>query len=338
MPADLNVDNRRPSDAGLETALTLFRWMVLSRSLEDRLYALFRQGRLHGRLISGRGQEAIPVAVTLATRTEDVVCPVHRDLGAHLVRGTRPETVLLHYLGRSDGPSRGRDGDIHFGEWSRGVFPMVSHLPDSWPVSVGIAMAASLRRKPRVVVAFCGDGATSAGAWHESLNFASVFQTPNVFVVENNHYAYSTPTPRQYRIAELVDRAAAYGIPGVRVDGNDALAVHAAAVQAISLAREGGGPTLIEAVTMRMDGHAAHDGASYVPAELLEDWRRRDPIDRLAGELRQQGIPEDDLQEIRTSANRRIEQALRAAEAAPLPEARLLEDGVYAAGAANPRA
>jgi TPP-dependent pyruvate/acetoin dehydrogenase alpha subunit len=308
MPSDVSVDVPVRNGVTVETACTLFHWMVLSRALEDRLHALFRQGRLRGRLISGRGQEAIPVAVAMATGADDVLCPVHRDLGVHLVRGTTPETVLMHYLGRASGPSGGRDGDIHFGEWSRGVFPMVSHLPDSWPVAAGIALAAVLQGLPRVVVAFCGDGATSTGAWHETLNFASVFETPSVFVVENNQYAYSTP----------------------RVDGNDALAMHAVAVEAVSRARAGGGPTLIEAVTMRMDGHASHDGAAYVPEELLEHWRARDPVDRLAGELRDHGVPVENLDAMRVEADRLVDEALRAAETAPLPDARSLEDGVFA--------
>jgi TPP-dependent pyruvate/acetoin dehydrogenase alpha subunit len=278
-----------------EVGRRLLEWMVLARTVDERLHALYRQGRLRGRLLSGRGQEAIPVAVTLATRPDDPLCPVHRDLGAHLVRGTTVETILLHYLGRSAGPSMGRDGDLHMGEWGRRIFPMVSHLPDSWPVATGFGLAASLRGDPDVTVAFCGDGATPAGAWHESLNFAAVFNTPNVFVVENNGYAYSTPTKRQYRVGRIVDRAAAYGITGIRVDGNDAPAVYLAAVEAVRRARAGSGPTLIEAVTMRMEGHAVHDDAGYVPEGLLDRWRAHDPIVRLETEL---GLSDDEREAI----------------------------------------
>jgi hypothetical protein len=151
------------------------------------------------------------------------------------------------------------------GEWSRRVFPMVSHLPDSWPVAAGLGLASALRGDSHVTIAFCGDGATSTGAWHETLNFAAVFNTPNAFVVENNGWAYSTPVHRQHRAPSLAARAAAYGLPGIHIDGNDAIAVHEAAGAAIDHARAGGGPTLIETVTMRMRDHAGHDNADYVP-------------------------------------------------------------------------
>jgi TPP-dependent pyruvate/acetoin dehydrogenase alpha subunit len=301
--------------------------MVLARAVDDRLHLLYRKGQLRGRLLSGLGQEAIPVGVALATRATDPICPLHRDLGAHLVRGTTVETVLLHYLGRATGPSGGRDGDLHMGEWSRRVFPMVSHLPDSWPVAVGFGLAAKLRGGPEVTVAFCGDGATSTGAWHESMNMASVFQTPNVFVVENNGYAYTTPTTRQYRAAGLAERAAGYGMQGVRVDGNDALAVYRAAVAAVDTARRGGGPTLIEAVTMRMRGHAAHDDGSYVPPAVLRHWQARDPIDLLAGRI---GVTAEERAETERSARSLVESALVAAEAAPKPEPETVPRGVYA--------
>ena len=325
MSQDLKPSRTAPG-VTKEVRADLLRWMILARAVDDRLHTLYRQGRLRGRLLSGRGQEAIPVGVALATRPTDPLCPVHRDLGAHLVRGTSVETVLLHYLGRAAGPSGGRDGDLHMGEWSRRIFPMVSHLPDSWPVAVGFGMAAQLTGNADVTVAFCGDGATSTGAWHESLNFAAVFSTPNVFVVENNGYAYSTPTSRQFR-GTLVQRAAAYGIPGVQIDGNDAEAVYAVSLEAVERARRGGGPTLIEAVTMRMRGHAIHDDAAYVPAEVVDRWATRDPLDLLAERLQ---LSAADLARQRDRAAQQVEEALAAAEAAPGPDPATLEAGVYA--------
>jgi TPP-dependent pyruvate/acetoin dehydrogenase alpha subunit len=219
---------------------------------------------------------------------------------------------------------------MHFGEWERGVFPMVSHLPDSWPIAVGIAHAGTLEGRPRAVLAFCGDGATSTGLWHETLNFAAVFKTPNVFVIENNQYAYSTPTRRQYAIERLADRGAAYGIPAVQVDGNDALAVFEATTLAARRARAGEGPSLIEAMTMRIDGHAVHDGADYVPRELLEEWRRRDPIDRLRAELLEVGVAEAELDAVRASAVRIVDEAVDQAEAAAEPDPAGVTDGVFA--------
>jgi pyruvate dehydrogenase E1 component alpha subunit len=207
---------------------------------------------------------------------------------------------------------------------------MVSHLPDTLPVAVGIAMASRLRDEGIVVVAFCGEGSTSAGAWHESVNFAAVFEAPTVFVVENNQYAYSTPVERQYRAKALVDRGPGYGIPAVAVDGNDALAVHCVVAEAAERARLGGGPTLVEALTMRMDGHAVHDDAAYVPSELLEEWRRRDPIDRLADELRARGVGEMRLQEDWRAARDAVDLAADRAWSAPDPTGDDVTDGVFA--------
>jgi TPP-dependent pyruvate/acetoin dehydrogenase alpha subunit len=315
---------------GTEVALEMHRLMVLSRVLEDRLLALYRQGSIRGRLLTGRGQEAIPAGAALAVRPEDVMCLLHRDMAAHLARGTTAETVLLHHFGKATGPSRGRDGDIHFAEWSRNNFPMVSHLPDSLPVATGIGLASRLRDEGIVVVAFCGEGATSTGAWHESVNFAAVFQVPTVFVIENNQYAYSTPVERQYRAKALVERGPGYGLPAVSVDGNDALAVHAVVGEAVDRARQGGGPTLIEALTMRMDGHAVHDDAPYVPGPLLEEWRRRDPIDRLGGELRGRGVDEMRLQADWRAARAEVETAVERAWSAPDPTGEDVAEGVYA--------
>ena len=301
-----------------ELELEMHRWMMLSRALEDRLVALWKQGRIRGRLLTGRGQEAIPTGVALAVRPDDFMCIMHRDMAAHLIRGTEPETVLLHYFGKATGPSGGRDGDIHFAEWGRRNFPMVSHLPDSLPVALGLALTSRLLEDGAVTVAFCGEGSTSVGAWHETLNFSSVFAAPNVFVVENNQYAYSTPTERQYR-GRLVDRALGYGMAGESVDGNDVLAVHAAAARAVERARRGEGPTLLEAVTMRMDGHAGHDAAAYVPEELKAWWRARDPIRMLEDRLRRHGVGEDVLERHRAGAREEVDAAVERAARAPDP-------------------
>lgn len=304
--------------------------MVLSRAVEDRLHHLFGQGRLRGRLISGRGQEAIPVGVTAATDARDIVCPVHRDLGAHLARGTSVEAILLHYAGRQGSVSNGRDGDIHMGVWDDGVFPMISHLPDSWPVALGLGLDRKWRGDGGVVVAFCGDGATSTGAWHEAMNAAAVWRTPNVFVVEDNQYAYSTPTAHQHA-GRLVDRAAAYGMAGTMVDGNDVEAVFGVARTAIDRARAGGGATLIVAETMRIDGHAVHDPAHYVPPSLLEHWRTRDPIARQQGRLVEAGVLDASaVDRLRQDAATQVSAAVATAFTAPEVDPATLLDGVFA--------
>ncbi len=207
---------------------------------------------------------------------------------------------------------------------------MISHLPDSWPIAVGIGMAHQRTGQSRAVLAFCGDGATSTGLWHESLNMAAVFRTPNVFVVENNQYAYSTPVTRQFRVAQISSRAKAYGMPGVTVDGNDVRAVYAAVQEAVARARAGKGPSLIEAVTMRMDGHAVHDSAEYVPPGLLDKWRALDSIQRLTDDLIRDAVDPGAVESMWSEARTEMEEAAEEAERAPLPDRSTLTDGIYA--------
>jgi TPP-dependent pyruvate/acetoin dehydrogenase alpha subunit len=311
----------------LESAL---HWMEVSRAIDDRLVSAYKQGRLRGRLLSGRGQEAIPVGAGLCLEPDDLVTPAHRDMGVHLIRGTTPYVIFAHYLGRATGLSGGRDGDVHMGEWSRGVFPMVSHLPDSWPIAAGLALTQKLRGEPRITMAFCGDGATSTGTWHETVNFAAVNQLPMVLIVEDNQYAYSTPTDAQYRCANIADRAIGYGIPGETVDGNDVTAVHHVVQRAADRARAGDGPTLIVAETMRMEGHAFHDAASYVPDELREEWAAKDPLERVKGRLRHVGWDEDRFAAIRDEVRDEVRAAWDQAEAEPLPDGTDVAERVYA--------
>lgn len=317
-------------DEPVELLAVAHRHLLTARVVEERLKSAYAQGRLRGRFLSGRGQEAIPAGVALALEDGDVMAPVHRDLAGHLVRGTTPLTIFRHYLGRATGPSKGRDGDLHMGEWSRGIFPMVSHLPDSWPIAGGIALGFRLRGEPRVVAAFCGDGATSTGTWHESVNFAAVMGAPIVFVVEDNQYAYSTPTDRQFRCESIADRAPGYGVAAEVVDGNDVVAVHATAVRAAQRARTGGGPTLVVATTMRMEGHAFHDDARYVPAAQREEWEARDPLAACRARLLAAGTPEAELDALAATLRAEVKEAWRTAEAEPLPDASQELHDVYA--------
>ncbi len=318
------------SNLDIEVGVELLRWMSLSRAIEDKLHIMKRQGRLPGRLVTGRGQEAIPVGAALALEAHDIVCPLHRDLGANLVKGITPEEFVRSYLWKTGHPSEGRDSDVHIGDIRRGIYPMISHLPDSWPVALGFGMASAHLRLDRVTLAFCGDGATSTGAWHETLNMSGLFKTPKFWVIENNKYAYSTPLAKQYAAPSLASRGAAYGMPGVEVDGNDALAVYECAREAVDRARAGGGPTLIEAHTMRVEGHAVHDSADYVPAALIEEWKARDPISSLRERLLRAGIAAAALEDMAEQNRQLVESAVAAAEAAPAPDPSGMEDDVYA--------
>jgi pyruvate dehydrogenase E1 component alpha subunit len=257
---------------------------------------------------------------------------MHRDLGAYLVRGMTPQRMMAQIFGRATGVSGGRDANLHgCGDLSLGIMGFISHLPQSMPVTVGAAMAFALRGEPRVAMTFFGDGSSSEGLSHEALNWAAVFNVPVVFICENNQYAYSTPLARQMRVADIADRAAGYGFPGVIVDGNDFFAVHQATVAAVARARAGGGPSLIECKTMRMRGHAIHDNRAYVPRALLDEWTARDPVMRFEAALRERGLLDDArLAELQARITAEIDDAQSFAENSPYPDPATLAVGVYA--------
>ena len=314
-----------------ERLVGLYRFMLTARRLEEIGHSLYKQGRIPGSFYTGRGNEAASVGVAAAMEPDDVGTPLHRNVGVHLVRGTEPWRILANYLGRAGGPSRGRDGNIHFGELDRGLITIVSHLPAMAPVAVGCALAFRIRGESRVAVTWFGDGSSARGDIHEAMNFAAVHRLPVVFVCDNNQFAYSTPTHLEYACEQLADRAAAYGFEGVAVDGTDVLAVYREASRALDRARGGGGPTLIESVTLRMEGHAVHDDASYVPRELLDAWARSDPLDRFRAWLGDRaGFGDAEEADLRAGVERLLADAVRRAEASPFPDAADLLTGVYA--------
>jgi TPP-dependent pyruvate/acetoin dehydrogenase alpha subunit len=311
----------------------LLRYMMLMRAVEERGAALYKQGKIPGSFYDGRGQEAVSVGATFALAPDDAVCsPLIRDLGAHLVRGTNLTDLFCHYMGRENPLSRGREGNVHFGDCRLGVVGMVSMLPDMMVVAVGLALAFAMRREQRCALSFFGDGATSRGDWHEALNLAALDRLPVVFVLEDNQLAYSTPHARQFS-AHPADRAAAYGIEVTHVDGNDVEAVF----DAVRIAREravaGEGPSLVSASTMRMHGHGAHDDARYVDRALLDEWAQRDPIDRYGAAADGFGVdPEAVWEEVLGTVERAVEIALKA----PMADPATLLDGVFCAGEPEP--
>jgi pyruvate dehydrogenase E1 component alpha subunit len=307
-------------------------WMRLARALDDRGTFLHKQSKIVGGYFSQVGHEAVSVGSALALGPDDVAAPMHRDLGAYLARGIAPRRILAQYMGRTTGVSRGRDANMHgLGDLSFGIVGFISHLPASLPVAVGMAQAFTLKGEARVAMAYYGDGSSSQGLAHETLNWASVFGLPVVFICENNQYAYSTPLSRQMNIQHIADRAVGYGMPGVVVDGNDLAAVHLAAREAVERARGGGGPTLIECKTMRMRGHAIHDNMAYVPKELLAEWERRDPIALLEAHLRGRGLLDDaGLAALLARIEAELDEAQAFAEDSPYPDGASVTDGVYA--------
>jgi pyruvate dehydrogenase E1 component alpha subunit len=312
--------------------LELYYWMQLTRTLDEMVVALWKQGRGVGGMFSQRGHEAISVGSGYALAPEDIAAPLHRDHGCYLLRGLTPRRIIGNLLGRAHGVSRGRDANMHgVGDLNFNLIGFISHLPHSLPVALGAAMSFTYRQEARVALTYVGDGSTSEGLFHETLNMAALFKAPFVLIVENNQYAYSTPLAQQMTVTNIADRAAAYNIPGVIVDGNDVEAVYAATKTAVARARRGDGPTLIEAKTMRMMGHAIHDGAEYVPRDLLAEWEQRDPVLTYAERLIAAGVVDQvELDEIKQRCAVEITDAIEFTEASPFPDGATVTEGVYA--------
>ena len=315
-----------------EQKLEIFYWMVLTRTFDEGMVSLWKQGRGLGGTFSERGHEAVSVGSAYALAPEDIIAPMHRDIGAYFLRGLTPRRVFGNLLGKASGVTGGRDANIHgMGDLSLGIVGYISHIPMSMPIALGVAMSLKLRNEARVAMTYVGDGGSTAGLWHETLNMAGLYNAPYVLIVENNQYAYSTHVSQQMPIEDIADRAAGYNIPSEIVDGNDVEAVYQATCMAVERARQGGGPSLIEAKTMRMMGHAIHDGAEYVPRELLAEWEKKDPVARYQAKLLAEKVTDaDELNEIRQRAAVEIEDAIEFAEASPLPDPETVMDGIYA--------
>ena len=321
------------SDVSLtrEQRLELYYWMRLTRSLEERLVNLYRQTKVVGGLFRSLGQEADAVGSAYALRKGDILSPLIRNLGSMLVKGATPVEILKQYMARGDSPTRGRELNIHFGDTERGFIGQISPLGDMVPVMAGVTLTFRMRGEDRVGMVYVGDGATSTGAFHEGINFAAVQRCPLVVIIENNGYAYSTPTAKQTLARQLVDKALGYGIPGERADGNDVIATYEATKRAVDRARRGGGTSIVELVTYRRKGHAEHDNQSYVPAGEIERWAtENDPVTRYLVRLADEGVSEKEIAAIDERVQREIDEATDIAEASGVPEPLDALIGVYA--------
>jgi TPP-dependent pyruvate/acetoin dehydrogenase alpha subunit len=306
-------------------------YLKLTRAAECRIeQVLYRQGKIVGGVYVGRGQEAIGVGVTLQLREGDVALPSHRDFSSFLIRGFTLREILANWMARADSPTRGRDNTLHIGDMKRGVIPIISHLGDTCPVACGVALVLKRRGGGNAAVVHLGEGTTSRGDVHEAMNLAAVQKLPVIFVCNNNGYAYSTPTRLQYAVKDLAARGPAYGMPGMKVDGNDVRAVYRAAGAAMTRARRGLGPSFLECKTFRMTGHSAHDAAEYVPRRLFEEWKKKDPIRRLEKfMLSRHAITSERLTALDEQIAKEIDDAVAFAEASPLPEGRSAMENVY---------
>jgi TPP-dependent pyruvate/acetoin dehydrogenase alpha subunit len=312
--------------------LEIYRWMLLNRKMEAALENLYKQGKVVGGVYFGLGQEACSCASAYALHTDDWLGPMIRNQGSLLVRGFSARDIMMQYMAKAGSPTKGRDASSHFGDIEkRNVVAPISTLGDLIPVLAGVALGARLQGRTIAVMTYIGDGGQSTGVTYEGLNFAAVQDLGLVLFVENNLWAYSTPADMQFRVNDLAERAIAYGIPGVIVDGTDACQVYDAAHEACERARRGEGPTLIEAKMMRMKGHAIHDAAEYVPKPLLEYWRKRDPIARFENYLvnAKKWLTSQENENLIAEVEGELEADRDFAVASPMPQPESAAGGVY---------
>jgi len=314
-----------------EQYLDLYYYMQLNRQLEERMVRLFRQNKIVGGLYSSLGQEAVSVGTCFALEKRDWIAPMIRNIGALLVKGVPPRDIFTQHMAKYTSPTKGKDGTSHFGDLKvRHIVSPISMLGDLIPVMTGVAMAGRYLGQNIVALTWIGDGGSSTGAFHEGLGLAAAQKAPFVLIVENNQWAYSTPVSRQVPVKNLADRAVAYGIANTIVDGNNVVEVYNATKNAVSECRAGRGPHLIEVKTMRMRGHAQHDPAEYVPKEMFEYWKARDPILLYEKYLTENKIwDEKTKSEIDARIERELDVEQKFAEDSPMPPPEFAEEGVY---------
>jgi len=311
--------------------LELYYFMALNRKLEERLSNLYRQNQVVGGLYSSLGQEGCSVGSAYALQRGDFFAPMIRNLGGLLVRGVEPQQVMGQYCARAIGPTGGKDLNVHFGWVDRGIVSPISMLASLVPVFAGIALEMKMKGKPNVALTYVGDGATSTTDFHEGMNFAAVHKLPLIIIVENNGWAYSTPTSRQFNVPDFVVRAEGYGCYGEMFDGNNVMTALDVTRRARERCVNGEGPVLLEAKTFRRKGHAEHDDAGYVPAEERAYWEKRDPLDAYRRFLDMHRIVEtsSEIEEIDTRINQMLDTAVDEALASPFPDPSTLMENVY---------
>ena len=311
--------------------IDLLYYMLLTRRLEEHLVSLYKEGKISGGLYSSLGQESISVGTTYALEKDDIVSPVIRNIASVLIKGYSPKDIFCQYLARVDGPTRGKDTTLHFGEIERGTVAPISILGPLIPIMAGVALAGKMQKKKRVALTYIGDGGASTGDFHEGMNFAAVQRLPLICVIENNQYAYSTPVSKQSRIADLAERGTGYGIQTAIVDGNDVVAVYEATRKAREICLAGDGPFLMECKTFRVKGHAEHDDpAKYVPRAVFEEWRKKDPVDIYTRSLLDAKVLDSSqLTNMEKDIQSLLEKSRKEALESPLPAAEDTARGVF---------
>ncbi|GIV68730.1 pyruvate dehydrogenase (acetyl-transferring) E1 component subunit alpha [Caldilinea sp.] len=323
--------NQSFADLSPERLRALLHQMMLIRAFEEAAEQLYLQGLIHGTMHLSVGQEASAVGACAALRPDDYILSTHRGHGHCIAKGARVDLMMAEFFGKETGYCRGRGGSMHMADVETGNLGANGIVAGGVPMAAGVGLSIQMQRQDRVVLVFFGDGATNEGAFHESLNLAAIWNLPVIYFCENNQYAMSMAITRASKVEKLSDRACAYGIPGVTVDGNDLLAVYCATKEAVERARSGGGPTLIEAQTYRWKGHSKSDKQRYRTKEEVKAWQERDPIARLAQKMLEASLlTENDLQQLQADVDAEIAAAIEFAKASPEPDPATIFEGVYA--------
>jgi 2-oxoisovalerate dehydrogenase E1 component len=308
-----------------------YRWMYLSRKLEERIIELYKKRYVKGTVTLGIGNEATAVGMSAPLRPkQDVLALMQRDFAAHMIMGETPYSMLCQYIANADSPTHGREGNVHHGNAAERRFPMISHLSNMLSLIVGGTWSARKHGEDAVGLAVIGDGGSSKGEFHESINIASVFKVPVLFLVQNNHYSYSTPTRLQYACEKLSNRAVGYGIKGKTIDGTDVWEVYTAVCAALDEMTATSLPYILECMTLRLEGHAVYDKAEYVTKEERDEWLTREPLMRARSALLASGYAETAVTEIERQVEAECEEAVKKALMPPRPAPVISAAAVFA--------
>ncbi len=330
-PRPKAAEAAREGELTKEQLLEMYALLYKCRAVDERGRLLFRQGKFKGNFYSAVGQEATHVGTLYGCRRSDWVGPSHRDMVAAVVKGAPVRDIIAQLYACQASPDRGKTTPAHFGHKDYNIITPSSTIAAQWQLVTGVAFGLKMQGKDDICFAYCGDGATSTGAWHEAVNFAGVHKLGILYVVQNNLWAESVPLRLQSAAKTLADKAAGYGMPGVVVDGNDLLAVYRVAREAVRRARSGEGPTLIECKTYRWYGHSEIDPAKYRPKEEVEEWKKRDPLARFEKYLRDEKILTDEKKaKIEAAVKKEIDEAIEFVEKSPYPDAKETFEHIYA--------
>ena len=308
----------------------LLRQMYTIRAFEEKAEQLYAMGKIHGTMHLSIGMEASAVGSIAALRPDDLILSTHRGHGHCIAKGADLKLMMAEFMGKETGYCRGRGGSMHIADVEGGNLGANGVVGGGIPIAVGVGLSLKMQKRDQIILCFFGDGAANLGPFHEALNMAAIWKLPVVYVCENNQYAMSFSVKKAVAIERISDRAAAYGMPGVTVDGNDLMAVYQAVSQAVKRARAGEGPTLIENVTYRWRGHSKSDANRYRTREEIEAWKQKCPIKRFRARLIEEGVlTEEEADQIEQEAYATIDAAVAFAEASPEPTLETIEEGVY---------